>query len=61
MPIPWKNIPADNAFAALDAEWAVLCRRHRRSAVVARWARRETDLAGVRVEEHDPADLVCPC
>ncbi|HEX6236615.1 MAG TPA: hypothetical protein VFZ68_05450 [Acidimicrobiales bacterium] len=32
-------------FDALDAEWAVLCRRHRRSAVVAGWARHDPALA----------------
>lgn len=32
---------------ALDAEWAVLCRRHRRSPVVADWARRQPVLASL--------------
>lgn len=32
-------------FDALDAEWAVLCRRHRRSAVVARWGQLQPALA----------------
>jgi DNA-directed RNA polymerase specialized sigma24 family protein len=32
-------------FDALDAEWALLCRRHRRSAVVACWARHQPALA----------------
>jgi DNA-directed RNA polymerase specialized sigma24 family protein len=34
-------------FDALDAEWAVLCRRHRRSPVVADWARLQPALASV--------------
>jgi hypothetical protein len=34
-------------FDALDAEWALLCRRHRRSAVVNRWARRQQVLANL--------------
>ena len=32
-------------FDALDAEWALLCRRHRRSHVVARWTRQQPVLA----------------
>jgi DNA-directed RNA polymerase specialized sigma24 family protein len=32
-------------FDALDAEWALLCRRHWRSTVVAGWARRQPALA----------------
>jgi DNA-directed RNA polymerase specialized sigma24 family protein len=32
-------------FDALDAEWALWCRRHRRSDVVTRWARRQPALA----------------
>jgi hypothetical protein len=32
-------------FDALDAEWALLCRRHRRSTVVARWVRQQPALA----------------
>jgi hypothetical protein len=32
---------------ALDAEWAVLCRRHRRSPVVATWARQQPALASL--------------
>lgn len=32
-------------FDALDAEWAVLCRRQRRSTVVARWVRQQPALA----------------
>jgi hypothetical protein len=31
-------------FDALDAEWAVLCRRQRRSTVVARWVRQQPAL-----------------
>jgi hypothetical protein len=34
-------------FDALDAEWALLCRRHRRSSVVADWARQQPALASV--------------
>jgi hypothetical protein len=56
MPVPWKNVAVQGAFAALDAEWAVLCRRHRNSAVVARWARSESELADVRCL----ADVVPP-
>lgn len=37
-----------SAFTALDRDWAHLCRRHRRSTVVARWGRREPALAGCR-------------
>jgi hypothetical protein len=32
-------------FDALDAEWALVCRRHRRSTVVAGWARQQPALA----------------
>jgi DNA-directed RNA polymerase specialized sigma24 family protein len=32
-------------FDALDAEWALLCRRHRRSRIVARWIRQQPVLA----------------
>jgi DNA-directed RNA polymerase specialized sigma24 family protein len=32
-------------FDALDAEWALLCRRHRRTAVVVNWARQQPALA----------------
>jgi DNA-directed RNA polymerase specialized sigma24 family protein len=34
-------------FDALDAEWAMLCRRHRRSPVVADWGRQQPALASV--------------
>jgi DNA-directed RNA polymerase specialized sigma24 family protein len=34
-------------FDALDADWAMLCWRHRRSSVVAGWARQEPALASV--------------
>ncbi|MGH9287215.1 MAG: hypothetical protein ACRD0V_02760 [Acidimicrobiales bacterium] len=34
-------------FDALDAEWALLCRRNRRSAVVARWAQQQPVLASL--------------
>jgi DNA-directed RNA polymerase specialized sigma24 family protein len=34
-------------FDALDAEWTVLCRRHRRSTLVADWAHQQPALAGV--------------
>ncbi len=33
-------------FDALDADWAMLCRHHRRSTVIARWAREEPALTG---------------
>jgi hypothetical protein len=36
---------APRPFDALDAEWALLCRRHRRSTVIAGWARRHPALA----------------
>jgi hypothetical protein len=34
-------------FDALDTEWAVLCRRHPRSTVVADWARQQPELASM--------------
>ena len=34
-------------FDALDTEWAMLCRRHRRSTVVADWARRQPALGSL--------------
>ena len=34
-------------FDALDTEWAVLCRRHRRSTVVAHWVRQQPALASL--------------
>ena len=34
-------------FDALDTEWAMLCRRHRRSTVVADWARQQPALASL--------------
>lgn len=43
-------------FDALDAEWALLCRRHRRTSVVADWARQRPALASaVRL-----ADVIPP-
>jgi hypothetical protein len=42
-------------FDALDAEWALLCRRHHRSTVVASWARRHPALAtAVRLDDVIP-------
>jgi hypothetical protein len=43
-PLPVRRTPS-GPFDALDADWALLCRRHRRSTVVARWARQEPALA----------------
>ncbi|MGH9191312.1 MAG: hypothetical protein ACRDZ0_02415, partial [Acidimicrobiales bacterium] len=46
---------ARGPFDALDAEWAVLCRRHRRSRVSAGWGQREPALsAAARLEEVIP-------
>jgi DNA-directed RNA polymerase specialized sigma24 family protein len=42
-------------FDALDAEWALLCRRHRRSTVVASWARQHPALAtAIRLDDVIP-------
>jgi DNA-directed RNA polymerase specialized sigma24 family protein len=46
MPHPAPTSPGSlPPFDALDAEWDVLCRRHRRSTVVARWAQHQPALA----------------
>jgi len=49
MPLP-ESLPVSathsGPFDALDADWAMLCRHHRRSTVIARWARQEPALAG---------------
>jgi DNA-directed RNA polymerase specialized sigma24 family protein len=39
------NPGALRPFDALDAEWSLLCRRHRRSHIVARWIRQQPALA----------------
>jgi hypothetical protein len=39
-------ILAGGPFRTLDADWAALCHRHRRSSITDRWARREPVLAG---------------
>jgi Helix-turn-helix domain of resolvase len=46
-------------FDALDAEWTVLCRRHRRSTLVANWAHQQPALAGVTrlADAIPPADV----
>jgi hypothetical protein len=42
-------------FDALDADWAMLCRRHRRSSVVADWARQQPALAtAIRLDDVIP-------
>ena len=44
-----RSLPTEtNPFDELDADWAVLCRRHRRSVVVARWALAEPALGAAR-------------
>jgi hypothetical protein len=43
-PLPVRRTPS-GPFDALDADWALLCRRHRHSTVVARWARQEPAVA----------------
>src|SRR5215204_3435802 len=43
-PVPASPGPL-RPFDALDAEWALLCRRHRRSTAVARWAQKQPALA----------------
>ena len=49
MPLP-EALPVRRThggpFDALDSDWAMLCRHHRRSTVIARWARQEPALAG---------------
>jgi DNA-directed RNA polymerase specialized sigma24 family protein len=54
--IPQPGRSSINPFDSLDAEWKILCHRHRRSAIVARWARREPALANAR----SLADVVPP-
>ncbi|MGH9235561.1 MAG: hypothetical protein ACRD0R_19750 [Acidimicrobiales bacterium] len=49
------NPGAMRPFDALDAEWAMLCRRDRRSSVVADWARQHPALASaVRLDDVIP-------
>lgn len=61
-----RSLPTEtNPFNALDADWAVLCRRHRRSVLVARWALAEPALRGARtladVIPPDKADRADAC
>jgi hypothetical protein len=45
--IPARRAPA-RPFDTVDADWAALCRRHRRPGAIAHWAQQEPVLAGCR-------------
>jgi hypothetical protein len=51
-------IPSNNTdpFKALEDDWALVCRQHRRSGVIQRWVAQEPDLAGLR----QLADVIPP-